>query len=230
MWRLFKAELKYRLDIFILYGLAFITVFVLTRFIPLHSAGTGNSSFQFQVFMMIFFLVSIPINPWLKEKRTRRFMVLPVSVRQVARARLAVELIYWLLLVCMILVFCLIAGDFGADASFLLSLATQTGIVLTAYFFLSFTADILAPPQPVSSSPIIEKVTASLVFFLLVLLAVVSMTIMFAALQNFSDGKREIFAHIFLTVPGASITLFTGLGLVILSLFLFEHRRSYLMN
>lgn len=228
MWNLFKSELRYRRDIMILYVLAFSAVFLLTRFFPLKAAAYHRSAIQFLLYMLIFFLAGFPVNPWFREKRTRRVMLLPISPRRAAMARLAVELVYWLLLVALLLLFCLLAPDFKADASLLYSLCAQTGVLLSIYFWLTYLIDIILPLRMSGSISFLEKIILTMLLFLVIWISILSLLVLVSAIDSLIYSRDVIFLHLF--KPGwiPVIILLSGLTAAMCSVFFFEHRQGYL--
>lgn len=228
MWNLFKSELRYRRDILILYVLAFIAVFLLTRVFPVKGAAYQRTAFQFQSFMMVFFLAAFPINPWFREKRTRRVMVLPISPRKIAAARLAVELVYWLLLVGMLAVFCLMAPDFVADTTLFYSLTIQTGILFLHYFLLTYLIDILLPMRLSGMLSIVEKIILTLLVFFVIMINFVLMFIMLSAFDGLALDRETIYDLLIMQGWIPLITFVSGLLMAMLSVLFFEHRQGYL--
>jgi hypothetical protein len=206
---------------------AFLAIYVISRFFISTGEQNRNSAFIFLLFMMLLMIATVAFNPWFKEKRSRLLLVLPVSIRRAALVRLAAELFYWLLLVISLLILCLFSADFSADKNLLLALCAQTGFILVIYSLAAFLIDIVLPVHPVSSFPRVEKIIRFLLRILLIVLGSVLLIIQLIGLAVLYEGKRDIYFYLFQTVPGAAVILFTGLVLVVLSLFLFEHRRSY---
>jgi hypothetical protein len=130
MWKLLKAEIQYRKDIFLLIFLSSVIFFIFLFFYFGKNRPDKNTGLYFLVYMFFCIVFTVVFNPWIREKRNRRFLVLPVSIRTIGLVRLTAEIIYWLALIALFFGYSLLAKNFVVDKETLFALCAQTGIVL----------------------------------------------------------------------------------------------------
>jgi hypothetical protein len=231
MWKLIKAEIAYRAEIFLLIFLSSILVlFVLIAHYKKNWPGK-NIAFIFLGYMFFCILITVVFNPWRKEQRNRRLIPLPVSIRQIGTARITVEIIYWLALTALFFIYAFISKTFSVNINSLLALMAQTGLVLIGYSLACFFLDRVSDTDtggPNRFDSIIEKILRSTLKFLLPAQIFLLTVIQLIGIKNCYFENKDIYYRIFRTLTGASILFFPGLILLILSIYVFEHRKSYI--
>lgn len=230
MWKLLKAEIGYRKEIFLLIFLSSIPVFILLtnlRVLDENIEPGKNIAFIFQFYMLCCIFVTVIYNPWIREKRNRRLVPLPVSIRKIGLARAAAEIAYWLFLIILFVAAGLLSKKFVLNGHALLALLGQTGVLLIAYSLACFFLDMILPIDSSGSGSLIERGAAFVLKLLLPLEVFLLLIIQSAAIVSANQGKRGIFYRVFQTGWGAAAVLFLGLVLFVCCLFLFERRRTY---
>jgi hypothetical protein len=230
MWELLKAEIEYRKDIIFLIFLSSVIIFIFLLVYFRKNWPDKNVGFYFLVYMVFCIVVTAAFNPWIREKRNRPFLLLPVSIRTIGIVRIAAEIIYWFILIALFLVYSLLANAFTVNKETLLALYAQTGIVLMGYSLACFWGDMVWPIDSQSSLSPVEKIIGSILKLFIPLQLFLLGIIQFIAMGQCYYKIKDIYYHMYQTATGASALFFPGLILFILSIFVFEHRKSYLEN
>jgi hypothetical protein len=234
MWRILKAEIAYRKDIFLLIVLSSIIAYIALLSFYKKNWPDKNIGFFFLVYMFFCIAATVIYNPWVKEKRNRLLVPLPVSIRQIGMARITVEMIYWLALIALFFVYGLISKTFIVNRNTLLALYAQTGIIFIGYSLACFFVDMILPYDTRGFSglrglnSIIEKIIRTILRVLLPAQVFLLFTIQFIGASRSYFHRNDIYYQLFQTGAGASVLFFPGLILLILSIFIFEQRKSYL--
>jgi hypothetical protein len=230
MWKLLKAEIAYRKDIFLLIFLSSVIFFIFLFFYLGKNWPDKNVGFFFLVYMVFCIVVTAAFNPWIREKRNRRFLLLPVSIRTIGIVRIAAEIIYWFILIALFLGYSLLTNAFTVNKETLLALYAQTGIVLMGYSLACFWGDMVWPIDSESSVSLVEKIIGSILKLFIPVLLFLLGIIQFIGMSQCYDKVKDIYYHMYQTAAGASVLFFPGFILFILSIFVFEHRKSYIEN
>jgi hypothetical protein len=230
MWKLLKAEIRYRKDIFLLIFLSSVIYFIFLFFYFGKNRPDNNTGLYFLVYMFFCIIVTVVFNPWIREKRNRRFLVLPVSIRTIGFVRFTAEIIYWLALIALFFGYSLLAKTFVVDKETLFALCAQTGIVLMGYSLASFWGDMIWPIASESSHSLVEKIIGSLLKLFIPVQLFLLFIIQFTGMIQCYDKVKGIYYYMYQTAAGASVLFLLGIILFILSIFIFEHRKSYLEN
>ena len=220
MWSLLKAEIQYNTPIFWYIIICSVLGFFAIHLMPVITGEVPenqNSGSIFLSLMVAYFVMSMLANPWGKEKRTRQFIKLPVSLQHMRVAHFLVYVLFWIILVFFFVLFTLVSQYFIVDSSIFLMLCVQTGLVLFIYALSGFLGCF---PDSIWRKSIE-------IMFLLVLLFIaiagVIHTYQTAVDSHFVDS---ILSWIYRSKLSASLWLFFGLGLTIFVV-LFGNRQSY---
>ena len=149
MWSLLKAEIQYNTPIFWYVIICSVLGFLAIHLMPVITGevpGNQNSGTIFLSLMVAYFVMSMLTNPWGKEKRTRQFVKLPVSLLHTRLAHFLLHLLFWIILVLFFLLFTQVSKYFVLDSAIFLVICVQTGLALFIYalfgFFNCFTDSV----------------------------------------------------------------------------------------
>lgn len=220
MWPLLKAEMKYNSPILWYIVICSVLGFLGIHFMPDITGDAPlnpNSGSIFLSLMVAYFIMSMLSNPWGKEKRTRQFLKLPVSLQQIKISYFLVYVLYWILLVFIFLLCTLISKYFILDASAFLMLCVQTGI---AFFIFALFGFVSCFPDSVGRK--------SFEIFLLLVFLFISIAGVIHTYQGKGDSHffDSVLSWIYRSKLSASLWLIFGLGLTLLVL-RFSSRKSY---
>lgn len=140
MWSLLRAELAYNTQVFLFILLTSILGFLGIHFWPVVSRQTlanMNTGYVYLSLTYSFFVMAVLVTPWIKEKRPRQLVCLPVSIHQIGTAHGLLHGVYWVLIVALYFLWCGISEYFLMDSSILLALGVLTGMSFLAYSLLA---------------------------------------------------------------------------------------------
>lgn len=138
MWPLFRAEMKYNMPIIWSILICSVLGFLAIHFWPVITGelpSNQNSGGIFLSLMVAYFIISLLSNPWGKERRTRQYIRLPVSLHQIRISHFLLYVLFWCLLVINFLLFTWISHYFVLDSATFLILCVQTGVAFFIYGF-----------------------------------------------------------------------------------------------
>ncbi len=176
-----------------------------------------NSGTIFLSLMVAYYIMSMLSNPWGKEKRTRQFIMLPVSLRHIRISHFLLYVLYWILLVSIFLLYTLVSKYFVLNSATFLILCVQTGLV---FFFYSLFGLVSCFPESVSRK--------STEIFLLLFFSFISIAGVIHTYQAKDDAHfvDSVLSWLYRSKLSAVLWLIFGLGLAFLVL-RFTKRKSY---
>jgi hypothetical protein len=216
MWNIIKAEIRYYRNIYLaLYG--FVTIFLIVNVF----AGDLEDHMLWISFVTLPMIGNFVSNEEKKTRRIRLYARLPVPLRHVSIARYPVLVNYWFSLVLLICLSSYISKPFGT-------------IALSYWEILSFaaTGPLLAAGMNAHLDLKFNGIRPGkkLTFrFLLAFLSVVIIVFYFTAYLTKTSRFFDLPPFLIFRHLSTALTLccFT-IGLFILSMLVFEHRKSYL--
>ncbi len=216
MWNMIKTDIAYDRVMFVfLYSVGFIAVIT--------NAILGDLEEQLSI-LMFFSVVVIGVTAGIEEIKTKRirfFTGLPVSVRQLGIFRYPVFVAYWTSLMILLWLSTLISQQAQIGLDYLWWILTRTGAVFIWIACIGMSQDF----------PFCYKRKGpGYVFKWMVLL----LGVFGGPFVYFVTNPREqtepffsAFSDVFLTPTGALGLFLLGLSLMVLSVFVYERRRSY---
>lgn len=216
MWNMIKTDIAYDRVMFVfLYSVGFIAVIT--------NAILGDLEEQLSI-LMFFSVVVIGVTAGIEEIKTKRirfFTGLPVSVRQLGIFRYPVFVAYWTSLMILLWLSTLISQQAQIGLDYLWWILTRTGAVFIWIACMGLSQDF----------PFCYKRKGpGYVFKWMVLL----LGVFGGPFVYFVTNPREqtepffsAFSDVFLTPTGALGLFLLGLSLMVLSVFVYERRRSY---
>lgn len=220
MWPLLRAEIRYNTPIIWYIIICSVLGFLAIHFWPVlaaESPSNQNSGTIFLSLMVAYFIMSILSNPWGKEKRTRQFIRLPVSIQHIRLSHFLLYALYWILLVSIFLVFTPLSHDFSLDYPIVLILCVQTGI---AFAFYALFGLVNCFPESVGRKALEIFL---LLFFLFISIAGVIHTFQAKGDSHFVDS---VLSWLYRSKLSAALWLIVSIGLIFLVV-RFAERRSY---
>jgi hypothetical protein len=176
-----------------------------------------NSGTIFLSLMVAYFIMSLLSNPWGRERRTRQFVRLPVSLQHMRMSHFLLYVLYWGFLITIFLSCVLFSSYFLLDYPTLLILCVQTGI---AFVFYSLFGFVICFPESVARKAIEVFL---LLFFVFISIA--------GVIHTYQAGGDSFFVDSVLSWPyrselSAILWPVFGFGLAFLVV-RFAVRRSY---
>jgi hypothetical protein len=163
------------------------------------------------------FVMAMLILPWAKEKRGRHLAGLPVSIRSIDLAHLALFILYWLEILVLFLIFVAISPNYYLDSATGIALLSQTGVVFIVYALIA-----ILNVFPDSAWKKMAEI-AILLFFAFIAVAGIVYTYQRMEAVHAVD---HILSWAYRSSTGPFLIFFTSICLVLLFLF-FPWRRSY---
>lgn len=236
MWRIVRAEIVYNNSVYL-----FIFVVSLLSFLVLHNwtaiigevPANMNIGYISLSHMFFFFVGTIFNSLWWKEKLYRRYLLIPISVWQIGIVRLILFIIFWFGIVMLFFIYTQISDYFAVDSLTLLSLCSQSGMVLVVFSLIFIWTDLR---NLFSNHRTLLGVPRRKLFGIgaLIFVSFFCFIAMAGIVHNYQTHDR--FGHItfnfwqwiYRTNSGVSFFIFLGLGLSVLSIATFVRRKSYL--
>ena len=220
MWPMLRSEIKYNIPILwyilICSALGFLAIHfwpVLTGEMP----SNQKSGTIFLSLMVAYFIMTILSNPWGKERRTRQFIRLPVSLRQIRVSHFLLYVLYWIVLVFIYLCCVLLSRYFILDFPTLLLLCVQTGI---AFAFYSLIGIVTCFPESIG-----RKVIEAFLLLLFVFISIAGVIHTYQA-EGDSFFVDNVLSWLYQTELSAALWLVLGFGLALLVV-RYAGRKSY---
>jgi hypothetical protein len=216
MWKLIKADLEYNRTLFIfLYSIIFVSV--------LANSIRGDLE-EYLAILLFFSVVLIGIlvgTEEVKTKRIRFLSELPLPVRQLGILRYPVFLTYWFSLMVLLWLSSLVSqqGDLGLD--YLWWILTRTGSMFLMVAFMDLGQDL--PFCVKDKGPGIALKSIAILF------GIIGGPFIYFA-TNAGRQSDPIFislSEIFITASGAIGLFVFSLLLILVSIYVYEQRRSY---
>ena len=231
MWKVIKSEICYRANTLIWVVLSSLAIYFLisSNWIfekPIQRQ--RNLGLVFFIYMLIVFAVLLILKAWSKENRDRQLIILPISLRFISLIRIFLDIVLWLILIGLFLIFGLISDHFHLNAAVWWLLAMVTGCVLVAISLASFWRDLVIPVKNRSSNLLIDKILCQVMNFLIpgffYILGLIQLLLIVQSIKQ----EKSVLTQV-LTNPAVSLgILLTGIMLVVFSIIFFEKRTSYL--
>ena len=231
MWKVIKSEICYRANTLIWVVLSSLAIYFLisSNWIfekPIQRQ--RNLGLVFFIYMLIVFAVLLILKAWSKENRDRQLIILPISLRFISLIRIFLDIVLWMILIGLFLIFGLISDHFHLNAAVWWLLAMVTGCVLVAISLASFWRDLVIPVKNRSSNLLIDKILCQVMNFLIpgffYILGLIQLLLIVQSIKQ----EKSVLTQV-LTNPAVSLgILLTGIMLVVFSIIFFEKRTSYL--
>ncbi len=143
MWRLLKAEIAYNAQGFLFIVLTSILGFLGLHFWPLvfpKQLTNMNTGYVYLSLTYSYFIMAIMVSSWAKEKRSRQFVCLPVSIRWIGAAHGLLHGIYWVFIVTLFFLWIWISKYFVWDNTVFLAICVLTGVSWFVFSIIAFTS------------------------------------------------------------------------------------------
>ena len=231
MRKVIKSEIFYRVNTLIWIGLSSLTTYFLITSNWIFEKTVQrqrNLGLVFLIYMLIVFVVFLILKTWSKENRDRQLIILPISPRSIGLIRIFLDIVLWLILSGLFLVFALISEHFRLNLSVWFLLATVSGCVLVVISMTFFWRDLVIPVKNRSSNLLIDRIFSLAMNFLIPgFFNILGLMLLLLIIQGLTH-ETTVLTQAFIN-PGVSlVVLFTGILLTIPSIIIFEKRTSYL--
>jgi len=231
MWKVIKSEISYRVNTLIWVLLSSLAIYFLisSNWIfekPIQRQ--RNLGLVFFIYMLIVFAVVLILKAWSRENRDRQLILLPISIRFIGLIRIFLDIVLWLILIGLFLIFSLLSDHFHLNTAVWWLLAMVTGCVLVAISLASFWRDLVIPVKNRSSNLFIDRIL-SLAMNVLIpgffyILGLIQLLLIVQCIKQ----EKSVLTQVLIN-PAVSLgILLTGIILVISSIIFFEKRTSYL--
>ena len=231
MWKVINSEISYRINTLVWVGLTSLIIYFLIRsnwIFEKPIQRQQNLGLIFFIYMLIVFAVLLVLKAWSKENRDRQLIILPISLRFIGMVRIFLDIVLWLILIGLFLIFSLISDHFHLNAAVWWLLAMVTGCVLVAISLASFWRDLVIPVKNRSSNLLIDKILSLALNFLILGFCYILGLIQLLLIVQCIKQEKSVLTQV-LTNPAVSLgILLTGIILVVFSIIFFEKRTSYL--
>jgi len=216
MWNMIKADIAYDRILFIfLYSMVFLAVATNAIFGKLEEALAT---------LMFFSVVVIGITAGIEEIKTKRirfFAGLPIPVRQLGILRYPVFVAYWASLMILVWLSSLISQHAHIGLEYLWWILTRTGAVFIWIVCMNLSQDFTFIYKSKSPGYVLKWIVLFLGIF-------GGPFIYFVTNARYqSDPLFSFLSDIFLNTTGALSLFLLSLGLMVLSVVVYELRKSY---
>ncbi|UCE20465.1 MAG: hypothetical protein JSV84_09060 [Gemmatimonadota bacterium] len=233
MWRVLSAELQYNryvaIYILTLSVLSFISVHFYTpifgRPMTYTNAGIISSGHMF-----FFFVGTILVSAWWKERTYRSHVLLPLGAWKIGAVRFGMYLIYWISLLCIYFIWSRISQHFTIDAKMISVLCTQTGFILIVFSLIFFWSDLRE--STIKNRTILrmpgKKVFGLATLVTIMLISFISMAGTVHTYQRKCTSQFDRFlCWVYQSETGPVFFIALGLCFAMLTIMTFGRRRSY---
>lgn len=231
MWKVIKSEINYRVNTLIWIVLSSLAIYFLISSNWIFTKTVQrqfNLGLIFLIYMLIVFAVLLILKAWSKENRDRQLLLLPISLRFIGLIRIFLDIVLWLILIGLFIIFALISDHFRLNLSVWCLLAMITGCVLVVISMAFFWQDLVIPVKNRSSNLLIDRILSLAMNFLIPgFFYILSMMQLMLIIQGLKHEKSVLTQVFFNPVVSLAILL-TGILLVVSSIIFFEKRTSYL--
>lgn len=231
MWKAIKSEINYRVNTFIWIALSSLAAYILITSSWIFEKPIQrqlNLGLVFLIYMLIVLTVVLILKAWSRENRDQQLIILPISIRFIGMTRILFDIVLWLILIGLFLIFTLMSDLFHLSTAVWWLLALVTGCVLMFISLTSFLRDLVIPVKNRSSNLLIDKILSlalnALILGFFYILGLIQLILIVQGLKN----EKSVLTHTFLNPTIALAVLLTGILLVVFSIILFEKRTSYL--
>ena len=231
MWKVIKSEICYRVNTLIWIVLSSLAIYFLISSNWIFDK-TGQRQYNlgliFLIYMLIVFAVLLILKAWSKENRDRQLIILPISLRFIGMVRIFLDIVLWLILIGLFLIFALISDHFSLNLSVWWLLAMVTGCVLVVISMAFFWRDLVIPVKNRSSNLLIDRILSLAINFLIpgffYILGLILLMLIIQGLKHEKSVLTQVFFN-----PDVSLAVFlTGILFAVSSIIFFEKRTSYL--
>ena len=231
MWKVIKSEICYRVNTLIWIVLSSLAIYFLISSNWIFDK-TGQRQYNlgliFLIYMLIVFAVLLILKAWSKENRDRQLILLPISLRFIGWIRIFLDIVLWLILIGLFLIFALISDHFSLNLSVWWLLAMVTGCVLVVISMAFFWRDLVIPVKNRSSNLLIDRILSLAINFLIpgffYILGLILLMLIIQGLKHEKSVLTQVFFN-----PDVSLAVFlTGILFAVSSIIFFEKRTSYL--
>jgi len=231
MWKVIKSEICYRVNTLIWIVLSSLAIYFLISSNWIFDK-TGQRQYNlgliFLIYMLIVFAVLLILKAWSKENRDRQLILLPISLRFIGWIRIFLDIVLWLILIGIFLIFALISDHFSLNLSAWWLLAMVTGCVLVVISMAFFWRDLVIPVKNRSSNLLIDRILSLAINFLIpgffYILGLILLMLIIQGLKHEKSVLTQVFFN-----PDVSLAVFlTGILFAVSSIIFFEKRTSYL--
>ena len=225
MWQLLKTEFEY--DRFIL-GMCF-SLFILISVVFLTLGGNDlEKSVPAYRAVLICSVAIVWLNTLVKlqkEKRECMHVKIPISIRTIGLSRLLYLFIFWIIIAALFFIISWIVKDRSLDFSDVTANISMTGIIFNAIALTFLQKDL-----KYFFTGKLAKVILSVLFFILICIAyfVFVLSVMTFEVRTAFDSLRMGMMSIFFSGWGAVGFMVLGVGLSLMDLWVFGHRKFFL--
>lgn len=216
LWQLVKTDVAYNQSVFIaLYG-------ILVPAAVLNAVLGGLEEHISRLMLVSVGLLGIIIgSEEIKTKRIRLPVQLPVAIRKNGMMRFPVVSMYWVSLMLMLWISSLISRQGDLTLSYLWFILVKSALIMIVVSCMGIGQDV--------PFCFIRRITGD-IFKISAKLCAVGAAFLYFFSTPFEDwppGVTVFLSKIFISPAGALGLFVFGLGLILLSVFVFEHRKSY---
>jgi hypothetical protein len=237
MWNLIKYEIRYlKNELMMAYGVL-VFMFIFIHFIPdipPQETVPNEGLLMFMLLIAFIFQLSVTRTFQIREKSTRRLMLLPLTTWNIGVARIISSNLCWFGLLTLFLILPRLSRHFPFDGKTVLSVCSFSGLIfiLNAFMFLNQDLHECIHPREEFFKISVKKLTNLLVTILSTLGIVLYFMLYFGLVGRISEKPNRllpgyIYSGIVLSKTGAILLLLLGLGLSAFSVWIFQRRRSY---
>jgi len=235
MWRLLKAELVYYKRIFL-----YIFIISLVGFINLHNAPVIVKNYPskellgyvFLAHMLIYFMGGFFILVYMREKKNRFHIQLPISVKKVWLLQFCTYLIYWMSIVLLFSLFNWIFDYLSFNKYTILYICSQTAIaiiVIATVFLWKDVASSFANNKFIFRIPLKKPIGfLGLLIIIFSIWAAIWLLKQSYEVQGDFNRFHSFLSWIFFSEFSALFLFALGMILSLLSIFYFKRRNNYL--
>jgi len=231
MWKVIKSEICYRANTLIWVVLSSLAIYFLINSNWIFTKTVQrqfNLGLVFLIYMLIVFAVSLILKAWSKENRDRQLILLPISLRFIGLIRIFLDIVLWLILFGLFLIFALISDHFRLNLPVWYLLAMATGCVLVVISMAFFWRDLVIPVKNRNSNLLIDRILSLAMNFLIPgFFYILGLMLLMLIIQGLKHEK-SVLTQAFINPAVALAVLLTGILLVVSSIIFFEKRTSYL--
>ncbi|MGD8538557.1 MAG: hypothetical protein PVI66_07555 [Candidatus Aminicenantes bacterium] len=216
MWRLIKSDIEYnRVAFLALYG-------IVVSACVLNAIWGGLEEHISRLMLVSVSILGIVVgSEEIKTKRIRLPVLLPISIRSNGILRFPVMFLYWISLMIILWVSSLISLQGNLGLPYLWFILVKTALIMATASSMNVSMDV--------PYCFIHRIPGDILKVFAKLFAVGAAFLYFFSTpyEDWPPVVTRYLSEIFISATGALALLIVGFGLAGLSVFVFEHRRSY---
>ena len=216
LWRLIKSDIEYNKATFLaLYG-------IVVSACVLNAIWGGLEEHISRLMLVSVSVLGIVIgSEEIKTKRIRMPVQLPIPIRLNGILRFPVMFMYWVSFMVILWTSSLISRQADLGLPYLWFILVKTALIMAMISCMNMSQDV--------PFCFVRRVPGDILKVLAKLCAICAAFLYFFSTpyEDWPPVVTEFLSEIFISQPGALGLLILGFGLVVLSVFVFEHRRSY---